>query len=139
MSRFYQSLNALMILALAACTKPQTEIKTQMHHDLSGEYVVSSIAGNHTAPQPSAVIQKTQAGYVISGHSGCNRYHASLQLIGKQLKISNAATTRMLCEPASMQVEQQFLDYLNQATSWQQTATGIRLGELELSRKSSAE
>jgi heat shock protein HslJ len=55
----------------------------------------------------------------VSGHSGCNRFHASYRQDGAQLAIGPVATGRMHCEGEGvMEQERQFLAALATATTW---------------------
>ncbi len=54
----------------------------------------------------------------VSGDSGCNRFHGSFAVEGNALTIGPLATTRMACDDESMAQEQQFLDALGSAATW---------------------
>lgn len=45
----------------------------------------------------------------FSGHTGCNAFFGNYQIKGNQLKISKAGSTRMMCEPEIMAVEDALL------------------------------
>jgi heat shock protein HslJ len=55
---------------------------------------------------------------MVSGSSGCNRFHGSFKAEGKALTIQPLATTRMACEEDVMAQEQEFLRALQSATTW---------------------
>jgi heat shock protein HslJ len=55
---------------------------------------------------------------MVSGSSGCNRFHGSFKADGNALTIQGLATTRMACEADVMAQEQEFLRALQSATTW---------------------
>lgn len=55
---------------------------------------------------------------MVSGSSGCNRFHGAFSADGKALKIGPLATTRMACPDEVMAQEQEFLRALETATTW---------------------
>ena len=55
---------------------------------------------------------------LVSGSSGCNRFHGSFKAEGNALTIQALATTRMACEGEVMAQEQEFLQALQSATTW---------------------
>jgi heat shock protein HslJ len=55
---------------------------------------------------------------VLSGNSGCNTYSASYQLDGDKITIGPAMTTRMACDQAAMDQEQQYLAALSTAAMY---------------------
>lgn len=55
---------------------------------------------------------------MVSGSSGCNRFHGSFKTEGNALSIQPLATTRMACEEEVMVQEQEFLRALQTATTW---------------------
>jgi heat shock protein HslJ len=54
----------------------------------------------------------------LSGNSGCNTYSAAYQIDGNKITIGPAATTRMACEQAVMDQEQQYLAALSTAATY---------------------
>ena len=55
---------------------------------------------------------------VLSGNSGCNTYSASYKTDGDKITIGPAMTTRMACEQAVMDQEQQYLAALSTAATY---------------------
>lgn len=55
---------------------------------------------------------------MVSGSSGCNRFHGAFKADGNALTIQGLATTRMACEAEVMTQEQEFLQALQTATTW---------------------
>ncbi len=66
---------------------------------------------------------------MVSGSSGCNRFHGPFKADGKALTIQGLATTRMACEGEVMAQEQEFLRALQSATTWK-----IERGMLDVHR-----
>jgi heat shock protein HslJ len=63
----------------------------------------------------------------LSGNSGCNTYSASYQTDGNKITIGPAATTRMACEPAVMEQEQQYLAALATAATYRIDGSKLEL------------
>jgi len=68
------------------------------------------------------------AGGRLSGFAGCNDYSAALAVTGDQLAVSAPASTRKMCAPATMELEQEYLRRIAAATAFVVTP-----GRLELS------
>jgi heat shock protein HslJ len=64
---------------------------------------------------------------VLSGNSGCNTYSASYQTDGNKIGIGPAATTRMACEQAVMDQEQQYLTALTTAATYRIDGSKLEL------------
>jgi len=60
----------------------------------------------------------------MSGSSGCNRYRATVQGKGNQLKFGAIATTRMACPPPQMEIETAYLQALGRVQSYRLTPQG---------------
>jgi heat shock protein HslJ len=54
----------------------------------------------------------------VSGFAGCNRFTASYEASGNELKIGTAATTQMACDPASEAAEREYLASLERVRGW---------------------
>ena len=54
----------------------------------------------------------------LTGNSGCNTYSATYKVDGNKITIGPAATTRMACEQAVMDQEQQYLAALSTAATY---------------------
>ena len=70
----------------------------------------------------------------VSGNAGCNNFSASYTISGEDLTIGPAMATRRLCaEPIGiMEQEQQYLQALQQAHSYQLGSDKLGRGRLEL-------
>lgn len=75
-------------------------------------------------PQQMAYIQLD--GGRVSGSGGCNRLMGGYELNGNNLKFTQMATTRMACLHGG-KTEAQFLDALNQVSTWKIANGGLAL------------
>jgi heat shock protein HslJ len=64
---------------------------------------------------------------MLSGNSGCNTYSAAYQIDGNKITIGPAATTRMACEQAVMDQEQQYLAALSTAATYRIDGSKLEL------------
>lgn len=79
-----------------------------MHNRLEGTSWRDASGGEHA---PTIVFAEGRA----SGHAGCNRWFASVTHgEGVAMTFGDAGSTRMMCEPARMEVERRFLAALNE-------------------------
>lgn len=58
-------------------------------------------------------------GELVGGRSGCNRYTAKVESGPSTIRISAAVSTRMMCPPPQMEVEQAYLLALLAARGWE--------------------
>jgi heat shock protein HslJ len=63
----------------------------------------------------------------LTGNSGCNTYSASYKIDGSNITIGPAATTRMACEQAVMDQEQQYLSALSTAATYRLDGSKLEL------------
>jgi heat shock protein HslJ len=95
---------------------------TVLQPELEGtEWRLAAFAGPAGAvvPVPAGIIASAVfAVGVVSGSTGCNRYHAPYRLDGTALEIGPAAMTMMACEPERAEVERAFTASLAQARAW---------------------
>jgi heat shock protein HslJ len=68
---------------------------------------------------------------VVTGSTGCNRYHAPCELGASALRIGPAAMTMMACEPERAAVEQAFTAALAEARAWELEGDDLRLLDAE--------
>ena len=64
----------------------------------------------------------TLKGGTVSGNAGCNLYNGSLTVSGPRFKVGPLTTTRKLCDPITMRVENDYLRVLGAATSYRLSA-----------------
>jgi heat shock protein HslJ len=68
----------------------------------------------------------TAEGRRASGFAGCNRMSGTFELEGERLRIISLATTRMACTEG-MELEQRYLEALEQVREYRLTAAGLDL------------
>jgi heat shock protein HslJ len=68
----------------------------------------------------------TAEGRLASGFAGCNRMSGTFELEGERLRIISLATTRMACAEG-MELEQRYLEALDEVREYRLTATGLDL------------
>lgn len=91
---------AIASLALAACA---TAPEAPMANPLDGTSWREASGGEHA---PTIEFADDRA----SGHAGCNRWFASVTHgEGVAVSFGDAGLTRMMCEPARMEVERRFM------------------------------
>lgn len=91
---------AIASLALAACA---TAPEAPMANPLDGTSWREASGGEHA---PTIEFADGRA----SGHAGCNRWFASVTHgEGVAMSFGDAGLTRMMCEPARMEVERRFM------------------------------
>ena len=61
------------------------------------------------------------------GSAGCNRWFASVEMSGDELRFSQAGATRMACDSDRMQQESRFLSALEAVRSYRVEASTLRL------------
>lgn len=82
------------------------------------EWMLTSIDQQPLAEGSKAPTLRLEYGK-ISGFAGCNRYNAPIsETAPGQIEIGAASTTKMACDPAQSQLEQQYLDRLAKAKSF---------------------
>lgn len=64
---------------------------------------------------------------MVSGASGCNRFHGDWTQAGATIKFGPLAGTMMACEPAKMDTERKFLQTMEAVTTVSFDATGAAL------------
>eukprot|EP00386_Alphamonas_edax_P014374 GDKI01044192.1.p1 GENE.GDKI01044192.1~~GDKI01044192.1.p1 ORF type:complete len:202 (-),score=66.99 GDKI01044192.1:605-1210(-) len=80
--------------------------------------VPAGVDPTFTLPHPSENRQ-----WKPSGHGGCNNWSGEIETLRKEgeedvVRITNISSTKMLCEEATMDVEQQYLAHLQSVTAW---------------------
>jgi heat shock protein HslJ len=64
---------------------------------------------------------------VVTGSTGCNRYHAPYELEGSALRVGPAAMTMMACAPERTEVERAFTGALASVRAWALEGDELRL------------
>ena len=84
---------------------------------VGSEWRVTQIGGVAVAPNSGAAISFGADGR-FHGNAGCNRMFGTYRTDGATLSLSNAGLTRMLCAPAEMEQEREFVELLGQVNSY---------------------
>lgn len=86
--------------------------------ELSGQWQVEIIGFAGKAETPAATIEINEDGS-YAGFSGCNRFSGTLKVDQQAIEFAPPAVTKMMCAPAAMEQETQFLARLNGGLSFQ--------------------
>lgn len=81
---------------------------------LAGEWLLEDLAGTGVIDNLQTTIKFEKEGS-LGGSGGCNRYFASYELKGNQIKIGTIGATQKACPPAIMDQESRFLKALGEA------------------------
>ena len=76
------------------------------------------VSGTATTVPAGTRIDAKFAEGKVSGSSGCNLYNAPVTITGATIKVGNAATTSMACDPAKTALEQAYLGNLAKAATF---------------------
>lgn len=111
---------ALASVALVSAAPPVALRTAQTPSDLEGTRWIlvshQNKAGELTDALPDAPATAEFAAGRVAGSASCNNYTASFEVNGENLKIGQAASTMMMCDPDVMAQEMAFLTNL-QATA----------------------
>jgi heat shock protein HslJ len=110
----------LVLGAGVACAAPPGEASDRTFD--AGEWVLVEISGEPLeAGGPEATLAWDAAERRIAGSAGCNRYFAGVVQgpEGGVLELGPVATTRMMCPPPEMDLEQRFLARLEATERWE--------------------
>jgi len=103
--------------SLAAGALTLTNCENAATPSLTGPWTLTTLAGQPVSlPRPPHLDLQPDG---ASGFAGCNRLQINYSAAAPTLTFQNAALTRMACPPATMQLEQQFLNALEQTRSYQ--------------------
>jgi heat shock protein HslJ len=84
---------------------------------VGSEWRVRQIGGVPVASNSRAVISFGADGRFY-GNAGCNRMFGTYRTDGSTLSLSSAGLTKMLCAPAEMEQEREFVELLGQVNSY---------------------
>jgi heat shock protein HslJ len=94
------------------------------------EWRLLSIDGEALPADVSATLALFEDGRA-AGLAGCNLYEGPYELEGDAITFGPIATTRMMCEPSAMEIEQAFLAALGAAARWTSGAGGLTMTDGE--------
>ncbi|WP_232496440.1 MULTISPECIES: META domain-containing protein [Methylotenera] len=120
----------LPFLILCACAKPNTAAPVAMQNTLSLTQLTNKTWQVEDINQ-RGIIDNAHVTLMfgddnrISGKSGCNNYSGSYTLTGNKLAvIPPMISTRMMCPPALMQLENEYIAILSTAEKVELSAMG---------------
>jgi heat shock protein HslJ len=112
----------LASVALVSAAPPAVTRAAQSPSDLEGSRWIlvshQDKAGQLVDALPDAPATAEFAGGKVAGSASCNNYTASFEVSGENLKIGQAASTMMACDPAIMDQETAFLTHLQAAAQY---------------------
>jgi heat shock protein HslJ len=85
------------------------------------------VSGTATAVPAGTRVDAKFADGKVSGFSGCNVYNAPVTISGATIKVGNAATTMMACEPDKTALEQAYLANLAKAATFTATKDALTM------------
>lgn len=106
----------VLALALAACaahTPPAPEDAMPAELELNGSAWRQVGDGEESMRPTLSFSSETRA----AGFAGCNRWFADVNRTNGGVTFGAVGTTRMMCPPAQMDIERQFLERLSQTMS----------------------
>ena len=111
--------------SLASGALTLTNCTNAANPTLTGPWTLTTLAGQPVSlPRPPHLDLQPDG---ASGFAGCNRLQINYSAAAPTLTFQNAALTRMACSPDTMQLEQQFLQALEQTRSYQLQGTTLTL------------
>jgi heat shock protein HslJ len=120
----------LPFLMLCACAKPNNATPVSMQNTLSPTQIINKTWQVEDIDQ-HGIIDNAHVTLMfgddnrISGKSGCNNYSGRYTLTGNRLAvIPPMISTRMMCEPALMQLENEYIALLSAAEKVELSAIG---------------
>jgi heat shock protein HslJ len=114
-------------VATAACSSTSTGGSGGTLDGTAWTLKTYAVSGTATPVPAGVVIDAKFVGGKVSGFAGCNVYTASATVSGATLKIGQAATTSMACDPAVNDVETAYLANLAKAATFTATADSLTI------------
>lgn len=97
-------------------------IERQMSEILNGNWEVTKVNGKKINLDDMPTMALAMHDKRVSGNLGCNIVNGSVEydttMLSNNIKFSNVATTRRMCEPQTMQVENALVEALNKVASY---------------------
>ena len=120
---------ALVAVLLAACANTNEPEGVGSAQVLEGSWRIAEVGSQSIPMQGSAIKMlrfETEASK-FSGNAGCNRLFGLYEQEAAQLRFNGIATTRMACDPVSMQLERKVIDHMENVQTWQVVGDELRL------------
>jgi heat shock protein HslJ len=122
---------AALVALFAGCGHPVDQAMAgTTEADLVGSrWVAEDIGGQAVTDRVQSKLA-FDAGGMVSGAGGCNRYFGPVTIRGEAISFGNLASTMMACPPAQMEQERRFFDALSATRSYRHAdARLVFLGE----------
>ncbi len=131
----------LLLAILGGCGKEQTESVSAPSNDLVGaefRFVGFNSDGNFTAAGLTDDANRVTISFgvdsAVAGSAGCNRFAGKILTLGDgELAFGPMISTKMMCEPAVMRVETEFLRMLGATASYSLRADTLILRSVDRS------
>ena len=118
----------LASLGLAACASTGTG-SAEGNRSLAGSWRLTEVA-TQSVPMTGGsakLLQFEAATNKVSGNVGCNRLFGEYQSEGERLSFNGIATTRMACDPISMQMETNVVQNMEKVQTWSINGSELQL------------
>ena len=119
----------LASLGLAACASTTGSGSAEGNRSLVGSWRLTEVA-SQTVPMTGGsakLLQFEAQTNKVSGNVGCNRLFGVYQSEGSNLSFNGIATTRMACDPVSMQMETSVIQNMEKVQSWSINGSELQL------------
>jgi len=115
-----QKIRSVAYILLLCCLPAAHAVDVNMPGlDLNGsEWWVEDIEGHGVIDMSHTTLRFSVDG-TVSGDTGCNRYHGSVDISGDRIRFGPLAGTRKACSPALMDQEIKFYRAMIQVVSWE--------------------
>ena len=109
----------LLAFATYSCgSSKNIEESTKMQEQsVYGSYLISQIGKDLAIPE-GLIISIEENSDKFTGFSGCNRFFGTYKLEGNNIKFSNIASTKKLCQKEMNNIENHFLKALNRVNTF---------------------
>lgn len=119
---------ALLAALLTACAANEVKGHGAEHRapPPPGPWVLMALLEHNQVPATRITLATAAEGR-LSGEAGCNRWAGQWLWTDAGVSLAPVATTRKICPPEIMELEQRFLDALARTDAWQMTDRGLML------------
>lgn len=114
---------ALLAFSFTSCDETRQVLNTGSRVELNGTYNVEALNGAKV--NNNATINFNGLAKTVNGNAGCNTYSADFTVENFQLNIGDIALTRKSC--ADMSTENEFIETLDEVTSYQKSGSTLIL------------
>lgn len=120
---------ASLVLAACANTSGTGANTADGNQSLGGSWRLTEVAAQPVGMTGGVAksVQFEAGSNKFSGNVGCNRMFGLYESQGSDLRFSGIATTRMACDPVSMQFEQKVMQNMESVQSWHLVGSELQL------------